>query len=167
MEFARQAVALAPNDRDGRYALALVLDAKGRAPEALIEAGRAVALGAGADARLLQASLAMRTGDVALAQRATDETLRVAPNDARALYNLGLLEQRRGHYNAAREAYLRALRADPTSYGARYNLAAMTNAAGATDEARHHATLLLRAHPGDRRATELLQSVNRPSEGTH
>lgn len=156
---ARRAVELAPDDPRATLALALALDAKGDAEGARAALGRSLARSATLDARLLETTLALRANDLPAARTAARAAEVLGPNDARAVYNVGLVAQRESRYNEAREAYLRALRLDPRNYSARYNLAVLTKDAGVVGEARHHLELLLRAYPGDRAGVQLLAQL--------
>lgn len=141
------------------YRRALELEAAGRLVEAAAEVERAIAAGAGRDARLLATKLAILREDWDAAAPHLEHLLQENPRDADAQYNLGLVAQRRGSFNKARAAYLAALRADPSYAPARYNLAVLTWDAGARDEARHHAQKFLELAPGDPRAAELRRKV--------
>ncbi|MBI5513982.1 MAG: tetratricopeptide repeat protein [Deltaproteobacteria bacterium] len=154
---AREAVALAPSDPHAWVALALTEESLGHAPEALTAARRAVALGAGSAARMLQARLAARTGDLSQVRAAT--TAAPSRDEAGALHGLGLLAERQGRYNDAREAFLRALAASPGGREPRMHLARLTASAGARDEALHHLEVLLREHPGDPEALALRREL--------
>jgi tetratricopeptide (TPR) repeat protein len=156
---ARRAVELSPDDPRATLALALALDAKGDAAGATAALRRSMGIAPTLDGRLLETSVALRAGDVAAARTAARAAAALAPDDARATYNVGVVAQREGRYNEAREAYLRTLRGDPRNYAARLNLAVLTRDAGATDEARHHLEVLLRAYPGDRAAVQLLAQM--------
>jgi len=149
-----------PAPRGGEhYQRALDLEAAGRLVEAAAEVDRALAAGAGRDARLLAAKLAILREDWDAATPHIERLLQENPRDADAQYNLGLVAQRRGGFNKARAAYLAALRADPSYAAARYNLAVLTWDAGARDEARHHAQKFLELAPGDPRIAELRRKV--------
>ncbi|MFO0608752.1 MAG: hypothetical protein U0324_36635 [Polyangiales bacterium] len=161
LDIARLAVERDPRSADAHHALALCLDAAGRSPEARGHADTARALGGGADVALLQSLLALRAGDTAEARRQVEGAIRGATDQARAYFQLGLVEQQAGRYNAAREAYLRSAALAPSGYAARYNLATLTHGVGANDEARHHLEVLLRHHPGDPAALNLLRDIDR------
>lgn len=140
------------------YVKALELESAGRLPEAELEVGQALAAGAGRDARVLAAKLAILRNDLDaaaahLAPHASDAA------DSLVQYNLGVIAQQRNQYNAARSAYLAALKADPTYAPARFNLAYLTMDAGVHEEAKHHARKFLELTPGDPRAPELRQKV--------
>ncbi len=135
-----------------RYALALALDRTGRTAEAIDEAKRAVALGAGRDASLAVGSLAIRAGDLDTAAAALTPLVAADPGDAIAQYDLALVADRRNDYNRAREGYLAALRADPQQAQARHNLVYLTLRQGAVGEARHHAERFAASFPGTRAA---------------
>lgn len=67
------------------------------------------------DAALLEASLALRDGDAAGAQRATDRALQIAPWDARTHQQAGVLARRTGDDEAALRHLLAALQRAPRS----------------------------------------------------
>ncbi|MBL8969431.1 MAG: tetratricopeptide repeat protein [Myxococcales bacterium] len=146
-----------PED-DPHYLLALEFEAAGRFVEARNEVDLAIAAGAGRDARLLAAKLAILRDDLDAAQRLL-EPLASDGKDALVLYNLGLIAQRRGEYNNARTRYIAALKADPNYAATRYNLAVLTWDAGAKDEAKHHAAKFLELSPQDPRGDELRKQV--------
>jgi tetratricopeptide (TPR) repeat protein len=156
---ARRALELAGEDGRAALALALALDAKGDAEGARTALRRVLDRAPTLDARLLETVLALRQADVAGARRAAMAAVALAPDDARATYNLGVVAQREGHFNEAREAYLHTLRIDSRSYAARFNLAVLTRDAGALGEARHHLEVLLRQFPGDRAGVQLLAQL--------
>jgi len=149
--------ALNTAETDRHYRSALELETAGRLPEARAEVELALAGGAGRDARLLAAKLAILRNDL------DGAAVLLAPladrGDALVLYNLGLIAQRRGDYNPARNQYLAALKADPSYAPARYNLALLTWEAGIKDEARHHASKFLELSPGDPRGAGLRARV--------
>ncbi len=138
---------------------AIELEAAGRFVEAQVEVERAIAAGAGRDAKLLAAKLAIQRDDLDAATTLLEPLSTADPNDADAQYNLALVAQRRGSFNKARAGYLATLRADPSYAAARYNLAVMTWNAGARDEAQHHARKFLELRPDDPRAAELRRKV--------
>jgi len=146
-----------PED-DPHYLLALEFEAAGRFVEARNEVDLAIAAGAGRDARLLAAKLAILRDDLDAAQRLL-EPLAGDGKDALVLYNLGLIAQRRGEYNNARTRYIAALKADPNYAATRYNLAVLTWDAGAKEEAKHHAEKFLELSPQDPRGDELRKQV--------
>lgn len=137
---------------------ALELEAAGRLVEARTEVELALAGGAGRDAQLLAAKLAILRDDLDVAARLL-EPLAADGKDSLVLYNLGLIAQRRGTYNPARTHYLAALKADPTYAPARYNLALLTWEAGIKEEAKHHAQKFIELSPGDPRAADLRAKV--------
>ncbi len=145
-------------EADTHYRAALELEAAGRLVEARSEVELALAGGAGRDAQLLAAKLAILRDDLDVASKLL-EPLAVDGTDALVLYNLGLIAQRRGVYNSARTRYLAALKADPTYAPARYNLALLTFDAGIKDEAQHHALKFIELSPGDPRSVELRARV--------
>ncbi len=145
---------VAPSAQE-HYALALELDAAGRSFEAATAAEQAVAAGAGRDAKLLAAKLAILRNDLPAADRLLRPLVAEEPQLASARYNLGIVAHRRGEYNGARAEYLAALQADPRHAASRYNLALLTWSAGVRDEARHHASKFLELAPDDPRGAQL------------
>ncbi len=141
------------------YALAAALDRLGRRAEALEEAKRGVALGAGRDGALLLAQLAINADALDVASDALRPVVAADPDDADALYDLALVAHKRRDYNAARQGYLAALRANPRLADARYNLVDLTLSRGAPDEARHHLQRFIEAFPGDPRGAVLATRV--------
>lgn len=154
---AAPAPAASPAEADRHYLAALELEAAGRYVEARAEVELALASGAGRDATLLAAKLAILRDDLDAGVRLL--TPLAASGDALVLYNLGLIAQRRGAYNDARSHYLAALKADPRYAPARYNLALLTWDAGIKEEAQHHARKFLELSPDDPRAAELRTRV--------
>jgi tetratricopeptide (TPR) repeat protein len=137
------------------YAVARDLEAAGRPLEAAAELDRAIALGAGRDARLLAAKLAILRDDLEAAALLLTALTADDPADPTVRYNLGLIAQRRNEYNRARNEYLAALHADPRHLASRHNLALLAWEAGVKEEARHHARKLLALAPADPRAVKL------------
>lgn len=139
------------------HALAMALDRQGRSMEAVEEAERAVALGAGRDSVLLLGALWVTAGDLEKATTTLLPLVAADPRDAAALYNLALIADRRGDYNRARRGYLETLRADPGLASARYNLAVLAHRHHVREEARHHAQSFVESFPDDPRGAELLR----------
>ncbi len=140
------------------YVKALEFESAGRYVEARAEVEQAIAAGAGRDAKLLAAKLAILRSDLdtaanLLAPLAADGT------DALVHYNIGLVAQQRNQYNKARSAYLAALKAEPNYAPARFNLAVLAWDAGVREEAQHHARKFLELAPDDPRAAELRTRV--------
>lgn len=142
------------------YALAVALEGQGRLPDAIAAARRAVERGAGRDAELLVAALAIISNDLDAATTTLNALVAASPNDAEARYNLALVADKKNEYNRAREGYLATLKADPTLVNARYNLALLTLRRGVIEEARHHARKFAEAAPGDPRIPELMRRVD-------
>jgi tetratricopeptide (TPR) repeat protein len=140
------------------YVKALEFESAGRYIEARAEVEQALAAGAGRDARLLAAKLAILRSDL---DTAADLLTPLAADGADALvhYNIGLVAQQRNQYNKARSAYLAALKAEPTYAPARFNLAVLAWDAGVHEEAQHHARKFLELSPDDPRAAELRTRV--------
>lgn len=150
----------APEDPEAHlhYVRALEYESSGRLVEARAEVDQALAAGAGRDAKLLAAKLAILRNDLdtaagLLAPLAADST------DVLVHYNIGLIAQQRNQYNAARSAYLAAVKADPNYAPARFNLAILTWDAGVHEEAQHHARKFFELSPDDPRAAELRARV--------
>lgn len=141
------------------YLEALQLESAGRYVEAKIAIDQALAEGAGRDAKLLAAKLAILRNDLDGASSLLTPLAAAEPKDALVQYNLGLVAQRRNEYNKARTAYLAAVKADPTYAPARFNLAVLTWDANAKEEAQHHARKFLELAPTDPRAAELRTKV--------
>jgi tetratricopeptide (TPR) repeat protein len=139
------------------YQSALALEAAGRYVEARTEVDLAISGGAGKDAKLLAAKLAILRDDLDAARRLLEPL--ADSNDALVLYNLGLVAQRTGAYNEARTRYLAALKVDPNYAAIRFNLAVLTWDAGVKDEAQHHARKFLEMSPGDPNGAELRRKV--------
>ncbi|MEZ4428030.1 MAG: tetratricopeptide repeat protein [Nannocystaceae bacterium] len=146
------------------YQRALELEAAGRLDEARSAVEQAIAAGAGRDATLLAAKLAILRDELDAAAELL-APLADDAQDALVQYNLGLIAQRRGQYNDARARYLAATRADPNHAPARFNLAILTWSAGATDEARHHARRFLELSPDDPQADALRRQVGLDPSG--
>ncbi|MDI3291901.1 tetratricopeptide repeat protein [Polyangium sp. 15x6] len=141
------------------YALALALDQQGRTAEAVASARRAYEGGVGRDAAVLLGALLIRENDLDGAEKVLAPIPKEAPNDAEALFDLGIVADKKNDYNRARERYLAALRADPSLTAARRNLALLTLRFGILEEAKHHARKLVDATPGDARSIELLRRI--------
>ena len=158
-QVARAALAQNP-DAKLHYGLAVALEGQGRIQDATASARRAVELGAGRDAELLVAALAILAGDLDAASTMLSALVAASPNDAEARYNLALIADKKNDYNRAREGYLATLKADPTLVNARYNLALLTLRRGVIDEARHHARKFAEAAPNDPRIPELMRRID-------
>ncbi|MDI1482517.1 tetratricopeptide repeat protein [Polyangium sp. y55x31] len=141
------------------YALALALDQQGLPSEAVASARRAHDRGVGRDAAVLLGALLIRENDLEGAEKVLAPIPKEAPNDAEALFDLGIIADKKNDYNRARERYLAALRADPNLTAARRNLALLTMRFGILEEAKHHARKLVDATPGDTRSVELLRAI--------
>jgi Flp pilus assembly protein TadD len=163
-EAARSALQLS-DDARLHYALALALEGQGRVQEATDAVRKAIALGAGRDAELLDAALSILSGDLERATMTLNALVAASPNDAEARYNQALIADKKNDYNRAREGYLAALKLDPTLAHARYNLALLTLRRGVVDEARHHARKFAELSPGDPRIAELERRIEAASSG--
>jgi Flp pilus assembly protein TadD len=130
-------------------------EARGDLPTALAHAEAAVAAGAGRDAVLTAAKLAIMLEQYDKAIAILQPWVLEDPADAIAHYDLGLAHQHRGDYNLARSGYLAALRADPSHAEARYNLGILCWHKGFTEEAAHHVAKFRQVHPDDPRNAEL------------
>jgi tetratricopeptide (TPR) repeat protein len=137
------------------YQRALALERAGNLPDALESAHVAAIETSHPNARLLAAKLAIQVDDHPRAIAHLDALLQADPENARALYNRGVIAQRQGDYNVARTSYLGALGSDPSMADARYNLALLTWTNRVTDEARHHVAKFKEGWPADPRVAKL------------
>ncbi len=148
-----------PPDPTARLHLetALQLEREGRLDEARRVAQQAIDAGMGRDALLLAAKLALLEKDADAAVRPLETILRESPDDADALYNLGLAWQQHSapNYNKARNNYLAALRAEPRYAAARYNLVILCLEHGVMAEAQHHFDKFVEEWPKDPRLPAL------------
>ncbi len=97
---------------------------------------------------MLQAAFAMaRIGQLLAAERSFREVLTLDPRNAVALYNLGVLLERRGERGAAMEYYARTLDAAPNDLLARLNRGALHLDAGRAEEALADFAILVAAAP--------------------
>lgn len=156
------ALAQDPGEPHACFAKAWALSASGPSPEALDLAEKAVRGGRGVPALLLLTTLRSAAKDPAGARRAIDQAVRLAPDDPKVQYDLGVLAQSAHDYNTARTAYLRALAIDPKLADARYNLAELTHSVGANDEAAHHVDELAKISPNDPRVPALRAKLAAP-----
>jgi Flp pilus assembly protein TadD len=150
-----------PGDRL-HYVLALILERTGQYAEARGEVNQALALGAGRDAKLLSAALAIVSGDLEAAQAILDPLSKADADDAEVLYDLALIADKKGDFNRARQGYLAALKADPRSASARYNLALLTWRFGVKEESQHHLQKFKESFPMDPRGFQLAQTLAGP-----
>ena len=159
---AEAALALDADEPHAAYARAWGRYQKGDLAGARPEADRAVKLGRGAPAQLLEGLLFYGAGDLEHALTAFRAVLAADPNDVQATYDVALVAQKKNQYREAREGYLRTLRLDPTMSDARYNLVVLTHDLGATMEAAHHADEFAAAYPHDPRIATLRRLVATP-----
>jgi tetratricopeptide (TPR) repeat protein len=143
--------------------LANAYNQAGRNAEALVEARKAIDAGAGRDAKLLAAAIAILNGDLDGSEALLRPLVAADAKDADAQYDLGLCADKRGDNGAARQAYTAALFADPKQYGARYNLALLAWRTGSPGEGREHVQKLREAFPGDPGVDRLAQTIAGPS----
>ncbi len=155
-----------PDDPEAHlhYVRALEYESSGRLVEARAEVDQALAAGAGRDAKVLAAKLAILRNDLDAAAGLLTP-LAADSSDVLVHYNLGLIAQQRNQYNAARSAYLAAVKADPSYAPARFNLAVLAWDAGVHEEAQHHARKFFELSPDDPRAAELRTRVNLDASG--
>ncbi len=137
------------------YARALAFERSGQYDDARVAVLRAIAAGAGRDAKLLASVLSILDGDLEGAAAWLTPLLVENPSDIDAQYNLALVADRQNDYNKARQGYLAVLRLDPKNMGARYNLALLTWRNEVAEEARHHARKFMDAYPDDPRNAHL------------
>jgi tetratricopeptide (TPR) repeat protein len=143
-------------------ALARAYNQAGRNVDALAEAKKAIDAGAGREAKLHAAALAILNGDIAGSEALLGPLIAADAGDADAQYDLGLCADKRGDEVAARQAYTAALKADPTQYGARYNLTLLAWRSGSPAEARDHLQKLRETFPGDEGVERLAQTIGGP-----
>lgn len=159
---AATALGRSPGEPHANFAKAWALSAAGFSPQALAAAEAAVKGGRGVPALLLLGTLRSKGGDNGGARDAIEQASRLAPDNPRVAYDIGVVAQAEGHYREAREAYLHALALDPKMADARYNLVVLTHSAKADDEARHHLDELAAAAPGDPRIPGLRAALSKP-----
>jgi len=107
------------------------------------------------EARRIQASMLLRTGDpkkIQAAEREFQELLKQAPNDAAVWLGLGRAEEFRGNLDQARARYLEALKRAPGYLQARYALAEISLIQKRPDETLRQAEEILKVRPNDPRA---------------
>lgn len=155
---AKNSIALRDDPRY-HYGLAFAYDRQGKTVEAMEEVKKAVAGNAGRDASLLLGALAINAGDLETAQKTLAPLVAANANDADALYDLALIDDRNKKYNEARQGYLAALRADPSFLDARYNLVFLTINNGVLEEGKHHARKFAELAPQDPRNAGLAQLI--------
>jgi tetratricopeptide (TPR) repeat protein len=131
----------------------------GRLDEAAEAAGRALAAGAGRDARMLRGRALLGAGRLDEAAAELAPLLRADPNDADATWALAAVADKRGDDEAARRGYLACIRIDPRHADARHDLALLTYRLGKHEEARQHARRFADDHPADARREALLAAV--------
>jgi tetratricopeptide (TPR) repeat protein len=157
---AQRALAATPSDPYANYAMAQLAWGKGDGASATRFANAAIGAGRGAPAQSLLGLVALAGGETEAARGAFVRALETEPNDAAALYDAALCDQKLNHYNAARSGYLAVLRLNPRHLDARFNLVLLANGAGFHDEAVHHlAELRAIAPPGDARVASLAAVV--------
>ena len=153
---AREALARAPRSAYAAYAEALTSYRASQREAARAAALRAASFGRGATADVLLGMIEYDAKNFDEAERAFERAMKADPKNSDAVFNMGVLHQRRNEYRLAREAYLKALALNPTHHDARYNLAILTLGIGATSEARHHfEKLKASVGPNDPRVSRL------------
>lgn len=146
---------------DEALARSLELERSGDLEAAAREAEAAVRLGGGRDA-------AMQAAKIAILQHRHDRAERLLRplvehgRDAAAMYNLALVQHRRGDLEAAGRGYQEVLRVDPHHADARYNLAYSYWERGDADAARQQAERFASTFPDDPRGAQLRDLVRRP-----
>ena len=142
------AVKAQPREARGWVHLAIAADMAGNPKRALEAADQALALEpASAKALGLRGQALAALGDVAGAQAAFADGVRVAPRDAVAQHNFGVFLRQRGDPGAAIERLRAALQLDPTLAPAHEALVAALLDAGRADEAVRHGAAFADAHP--------------------
>lgn len=134
---ASRALQALPADPHALYARAF-LAWRAHSPEAMSFAERAVEARRGPSASLLQGLIAYDAGKLDVAAQAFRAAIAQERDNVQALYNLALVEQRKGDYLRAREGYLAVLRVEPDHTDARFNLGILAHSIGARAEAAHH-----------------------------
>jgi tetratricopeptide (TPR) repeat protein len=161
---ARDALSRAPRSAYAAYAEALALYRSNRRDAAREAAQRATSFGRGATADVLLGMIEYEAKNFDEAARMFERAMKADPKNGDAVFNMGVLHQRRNEYRLAREAYLKALALNPSYHDARYNLAILTLGVGATSEARHHfEKLKSSAGPNDPRVSRLAERFGGPA----
>jgi tetratricopeptide (TPR) repeat protein len=138
---------------------AVLHERAGRLDDAAEAAARALAAGAGRDARLLRGRVLLAAGRLDEAAAELAPLLRTDANDVDATWGLAAVADKRGDHEAARRGYLASIRIDPRHADARHDLALLTYRLGKHDEARQHARRFAEDHPADARREALLAAV--------
>lgn len=153
---ALEALARAPRSAYAAYAQALTLYRRNQRETAREAANRAASFGRGAAADVLLGMIEYDAKNFDEAAKLFTRAMKADPTNSDAVFNLGVLHQRRNEYRLARESYLKTLALNPAYHDARYNLAILTLGVGATSEARHHfEKLKASAGPNDPRVSRL------------
>lgn len=90
-------------------------------------------------------------GDLDAAAADFRQAVALDPSEARAVFDVAVVDQQLGRYHDAREGYLHALALDPKLADARFNLALLAHGIGADAEARHDLDALAAIAPNDPR----------------
>src|SRR5262245_28892181 len=146
--FERALAVTAPNPV-AHVMMAKALASQGRF-ELALEHLDAARLDGVAEALALRASVLLELRRDSEAERAARSVLELAPGHPEALFDLGLLAQRRGRYAEAVQWYREALRGDPEGLflHARHNLALALEELGDRQGARRELEAVLRVQPG-------------------
>ena len=118
-----------------------------------------------ADVYLGLATCLGQRNDLAGAERALAEALRIEPGNAAVIANIGLLQASKGEFSSAIQSFKKALDADPGLHEARFRLAVTYAKAGEMAEAASTARdLLVRLPPNapQRAEVERLLTAIRP-----
>jgi tetratricopeptide (TPR) repeat protein/ferredoxin len=112
-------------------------------------------------AQYFLASIAATRGDLPAAERSLRESVRLAPDLARAHYDLGTLLLADGRVDEAADRFADALRAEPSMAEAHYNLAIARFHQGRAGEAIAEAETALALAPRDAQTRALLDELKR------
>jgi Flp pilus assembly protein TadD len=166
----RRVIARHPANAEALVRLGRVLIGQGRIPEAQAQLGEALRVRTGAatrkgldaihaQANYHVAAAAAASGDVARAEEALREALRLAPDYGRAHYDLGSLQLASGRVEAATPHLRAAARLEPNLAEAHYQLGLAWAMQGRRDEAVAELEWAVALKPGDEQAKQLLARV--------
>ncbi len=102
---------------------------------------------------------AYQKSDIKTARYHLQNALKLAPDDLRALYNLGYLDMMEGKQRRAKSFFERAVRVNPNFAPAYGNLAFIYNSLGETDVAIEYLRKVLAITPDDPQAKSLLKQL--------
>jgi len=158
---AQAALVLDAADPHASYALAYEAFARSDLATARDYAGRAIDDGRGIPAQLLLGLMLFRQGDLDGARNVFQHARELDPTSAKVVFDLALIDDRKGRYREAREGYLAAAdvaekAGEPSVVAdARVNLVYLTLSRGVVGEAQHHLDVLRQKAPDDPRIPQL------------